>query len=74
MLSYLSAVLPPIPDQNVWIETLHRVRIVEHHTFIHLILISTAGMASGLSLGPELPLVIIAGMIGSIAILVTFDI
>ena len=49
----------------MWIETLHRVGIVEHHTFIHLILISTAGMASGLSLGPELPLVISAGMIGS---------
>lgn len=65
VLSYLSAVLPPIPDQNMWIETLHRVGIVEHDTFIQLILISTAGMASGLSLGPELPLVISAGMIGS---------
>ncbi len=49
----------------MWIETLHRVGIVEHDTFIQLILISTAGMASGLSLGPELPLVISAGMIGS---------
>lgn len=39
--------------------------IQDHETFWNLFFLSTAGMASGLSLGPELPLVLTAGMIGS---------
>lgn len=38
---------------------------MDHSTLIPLLLISTAGMASGLSLGPELPLVLSSGMVGS---------
>ena len=34
--------------------------------FPHVFLLSTAGMASGLSLGPEMPLVLTSGMVGSV--------
>jgi len=38
VLSYISAILPiPIPDQNEWIESLHRVGVMDHSTFIQLI-------------------------------------
>jgi H+/Cl- antiporter ClcA len=60
ILSYVFAALPiPIPGQNEWIHNLHS------ETFGHLFILSTAGMISGLALGPELPLVLTAGMIGS---------
>ncbi|KAL3930615.1 MAG: hypothetical protein SGBAC_011686 [Bacillariaceae sp.] len=66
VLSYISASLPtPIPGQNEWINSLHARGIQEYDTFWQLFLLSTAGMASGLSLGPELPLVLAAGMFGS---------
>lgn len=39
--------------------------VIDHSSFVQLILISTVGMASGLSLGPELPLILSSGMIGS---------
>ena len=55
----------PIPDQNEWIITLHQYGVLDHDTFFNLIIISTLGMASGLSLGPELPLILTAGMVGS---------
>jgi len=64
VLSYISAMVA-IPGQNEWINSLHSVGIMDHSYLIHTVLISTAGMASGLSLGPELPLVLIAGMVGS---------
>lgn len=54
-----------IPGQNEWIESLHRVGIMDHRRFWPCIIISTLGMASGLSLGPEMPLVLVAGMVGS---------
>ena len=38
---------------------------MDEKMFVPVILIATAGMASGLSLGPEMPLVLSAGMIGS---------
>lgn len=66
VLTYISNSLPTqIPTQNDWIHTLHSNGIQESDTFIPTFLISTIGMASGLSLGPELPLVLTAGMIGS---------
>lgn len=55
-----------MPGQNEWIESLHRVGIMDHTMFLHVIALSTLGMASGLSLGPEMPLVLSAGMIGSV--------
>jgi len=64
VLSYLS-VHKKIPSQGKWIDDLHRVGIMDWSTLMPTILISTAGMASGLSLGPEMPLVLSAGMIGS---------
>jgi len=54
-----------IPDQNEWIETIHRVGVLRHDTFFSIIFTATGGMASGLSLGPELPLVLSSGMVGS---------
>lgn len=54
-----------IPGQNEWIDSLHSVGILDFSTVLPLFLISTAGMASGLSLGPELPLVLTGGMFGS---------
>mmetsp|Transcript_6609 Transcript_6609/g.13864 ORF Transcript_6609/g.13864 Transcript_6609/m.13864 type:complete len:1095 (-) Transcript_6609:70-3354(-) len=66
ILAWISVMIPkPIPDQNKWIISLHRYGVMEHDTFVNLILIATGGMASGLSLGPELPLVLSSGMVGS---------
>lgn len=92
ILSYISAALDnPIPGQNEWIHNLHSRGIQNYDTFLHIIALSTAGMASGmamqiclhllsaiclqtsphsqlllgLSLGPELPLILTSGMIGS---------
>jgi H+/Cl- antiporter ClcA len=65
-LSYIFAALPtPIPGQNDWIHNLHSRGVQRSETFGLLFILSTAGMASGLSLGPELPLILTAGMIGS---------
>ena len=66
ILAYISNSLPtPIPTQDDWIHTLHSNGIQESDTFLHTFAISTIGMTSGLSLGPELPLILTAGMIGS---------
>jgi Voltage gated chloride channel len=54
-----------IPDQNDWIRNVHTRGTQDHASFLSLFVIATAGMASGLSLGPELPLVLTAGMAGS---------
>ena len=65
-LSYVFAALPtPIPSQNEWIHNLHSRGVQSADTFVPLFILSTAGMASGLSLGPELPLILTSGMIGS---------
>jgi len=65
VLSYICAVMPPIPGQNEWIEGLHTEGILDGSTIFQILVISILGMGSGLSLGPELPLVLMAGMIGS---------
>ncbi len=66
VLSYIFASLPKkIPSQNDWIHSLHSRGVQESDTFGLLFLLSTAGMASGLSLGPELPLMLTSGMVGS---------
>jgi H+/Cl- antiporter ClcA len=65
-LSYIFASLSTkIPGQNQWIQNVHSKGVQESDTFLQLFLLSTLGMASGLSLGPELPLVLTAGMVGS---------
>ena len=65
-LSYIFAILPTqIPGQNEWIHAVHSRGVQDHKTFWALFGLSTAGMASGLTLGPELPLVLTAGMFGS---------
>ena len=57
VLSYaITAMENPIPTQNDWIHTLHSRGVEESDTFVPLFVLSTLGMASGLSLGPELPL------------------
>lgn len=66
VLSYIIvAMKTSIPTQDDWIHTLHSRGVEESDSFVPLFLVATAGMASGLSLGPELPLVLTAGMIGS---------
>ena len=66
VLSYLFAILTDqIPGQNEWIHAVHSRGVQDHNTFLHLFALSTAGMASGLALGPELPLVLTGGMFGS---------
>jgi len=66
VLSFITQKLQtPIPTQDSWIDTLHRIGIQESKACIPLLIISTLAMASGLSLGPELPLVLFTGMIGS---------
>ena len=65
-LSYIFAALSrKIPTQNEWIQNLHSKGVQDCATFWQLIFLSTLGMASGLSLGPELPLILTAGMAGS---------
>lgn len=71
-LACITVILPkPIPGQNEWIQSLHSRGVQDHETFLNLILVSTAGMASGLSLGPELPLVLASGMAGSYLAVIT---
>lgn len=66
VLSWIFVVLPvKIPDQNEWIRNVHIRGVQEFKTFWPLFVLSTAAMASGMSLGPELPLVLTAGMAGS---------
>jgi H+/Cl- antiporter ClcA len=66
VLSYIFVILPrKIPGQNEWIAALHARGVQDHETFWPLFVLSTLGMSSGLSLGPELPLVLTAGMVGS---------
>jgi Voltage gated chloride channel len=72
LLSWIFVVIPTkIPDQNTWINALHSRGVQDHETFIPLFLLSTMGMWSGLSLGPELPLVLTGGMLGSWLALLT---
>jgi H+/Cl- antiporter ClcA len=73
LLSYINAsyVDNPVPGQNEWIESLHRVGIMDHKMFFQVVILSTLGMMSGLSLGPEMPLVLAAGMVGSKIALMT---
>jgi len=66
ILSYIFARLPvQIPNQNDWIRNVHSLGVQDYRTLVPLFVLSTAGMASGLSLGPELPLVLTSGMAGS---------
>ena len=66
ILSYVFCILPvPIPGQNEWIKNLHARGVQDYRTFWPLFVLATLGMLSGLSLGPELPLVLTAGMFGS---------
>jgi hypothetical protein len=66
VLSYTFANLTiKIPDQNEWISNIHSRGVQDYRTFFPLFCLSTGGMLSGLALGPELPLVLTAGMLGS---------
>ena len=66
ILSWVFVTFPvPIPDQNEWISSLHTRGVQDHRTFFSLFILSTLGMWSGLSLGPELPLVLTSSMVGS---------
>jgi hypothetical protein len=66
VLSYMFAALPKkIPGQNEWIQAVHAKGVQEADTFWQLFILSTFGMMSGMSLGPELPLVLTGGMAGS---------
>lgn len=58
ILSYIFAFLPNIPTQDDWITSIHSKGVQDHSTFFHLCILSTFTMWSGLSLGPELPLVL----------------
>lgn len=66
ILAYITAVSKPaVPGQNEWIDDLHRVGLMDHSMFFYVVGISTFGMISGLSVGPEMPLVLSSGMVGS---------
>jgi H+/Cl- antiporter ClcA len=72
ILSYIFAVVPnKIPGQNEWITAVHSKGVQDAGTFGQLFVLSTMGMASGLSLGPELPLILTAGMAGSYLAILT---
>ena len=62
----MTELLPlPMPSQDTWIDDIHRVGVSDSTMAIPILVISTIAMASGLNLGPELPLVLITGMFGS---------
>jgi H+/Cl- antiporter ClcA len=63
-LSYAFAEIP-LPDQNDWIKAVHSRGVIEYSGFWKLFVLSTLGMLSGLSLGPELPLILTGSMFGS---------
>ena len=64
ILSYIFVALPfKIPDQNEWINSVHTKGVQESSTFFVLFVLSTLGMLSGLSLGPELPLVVSSALL-----------
>jgi Voltage gated chloride channel len=67
LLSYLHCILPDkIPTQDEWIKIVHDQGVDERcQSFFPLFFLSTAAMWSGLALGPELPLILTGGMIGS---------
>jgi len=54
-----------IPGQDNWIEGLHTLGVLHYDSFLYVLVISSLAMMSGLSLGPETPLVLLSGMIGS---------
>jgi hypothetical protein len=56
----------PFPSQNSWIDSLHRTGTQDPASLLPFFLVSTLALGSGLSLGPEMPLVILAGMFGTI--------
>jgi hypothetical protein len=65
-LSWASASIPiTIPSQDHWIDSVHKNGVIDQSAFWYIALISTGGIISGLSLGPELPLVLLSGMVGS---------
>jgi len=66
LLALMTELLPlPMPSQDTWIDDIHRVGVSDSTMAIPILVISTIAMASGLNLGPELPLVLITGMFGS---------
>jgi hypothetical protein len=66
LLSWASASIQiAIPSQDQWIDSVHKKGVIEQSAFWYIALISTGGIISGLSLGPELPLVLLSGMVGS---------
>ena len=66
ILGAITVLVPvPIPGQDHWIESLHKYGVMHYDAFLYVFIISTCGMASGMSLGPETPLVLLSGMIGS---------
>jgi Voltage gated chloride channel len=71
-LSFLFVVLETkIPTQDSWIKNVHSLGVQDHRTFFPLFFLSTCGLWSGLSLGPELPLVLTGGMAGSWLAIIT---
>jgi len=63
-LSYAFAKIK-LPDQNAWITAVHTRGVLDSTGLVTLFTLTTIAMWSGLSLGPELPLVLTAGMMGS---------
>ena len=68
LLAFLS-LLPPLPSQNTWIDSVHYPRCSSFSAFLptlfNTLLFSTLTLASGLSLGPEMPLLVLAASCGT---------
>jgi len=72
VLSAIDAILPvKIPGQDKWISSLHMYGVLESDSIFYAIAMSTLGMASGLTIGPEAPLIVISGMLGSYVAIIT---
>ncbi|EEC46052.1 predicted protein [Phaeodactylum tricornutum CCAP 1055/1] len=54
-----------VPGQDSYNDSVHQTGLVDFRTALSVLVLSTCGLWSGFSLGPELPLVILGGQFGS---------
>ena len=68
LLAYLQSLLSHrFPGQDDWIRSIHSRGVLaqESGSFLLLTVLATASMSSGLSLGPEVPLILTASKVGT---------
>ncbi|GMI04004.1 hypothetical protein TrRE_jg6753, partial [Triparma retinervis] len=64
--SLLLPLLPTPPTQDTWTKSIHRHGSLPPNSLLSTVLLSILSLSTGLSLGPELPLLTISSQIGSL--------